>query len=547
MKWLNAYRMKLVLVGFIATFVLSAGSAYADFTFSAPVRLGPPIWPAQGDPQSCCFSKDGLELYFSQNRSGGYGQNDIWVARRETVDAPWGEPVNLGPNVNGPQSEVDPAISPDGLELYFNWMTDERLRVCSRASKDAPWSKLVFMGAPFAGYDCIMTEFSADGLSLYSVSNRPGRYGHADIWVSARATSSAPWSNPVNLGPNINDPMWEFYPSLSSDGRVLFFSSNQQTDGTTLELFFSTRATAADAWGPAINCDVINQLGGEVYDPELSPDGSVLYFTRGSSAYQSSLVPIVDFNSDGIVDAADVCIMVHHWGENYSLCDIGLMPWGDGIVNVEDMKVIAKHLDDRLIAHWKLDETEDDIAYDSARTNDATLSGQPLWQPDVGMVGGALQLDGIDDYVRTNHVLNPADGAFSVLAWVKGGAPGQVILSQANGMNWLCLDSVEGYLMMELKATGRSAGPLMSQSVITDGNWHRIGLVRDGSYRHLYVDGMEVAKDVTPLSDLASAEGGLYFGVGSTLAPGTFFSGLIDDVRIYDVALSAEEIAALAQ
>jgi hypothetical protein len=75
---------------------------------------------------------------------------------------------------------------------------------------------------------------------------------------------------------------------------------------------------------------------------------------------------------------------------------------------------------------------------------------------------------------------------------------------------------------------------MLSQANITDGNWHRIGFVWDGSYRYLYVDGAEVAKDAEPLSDLESAEGGLYFGVGSTLAPNTFFSGLIDDVRIYN-------------
>jgi hypothetical protein len=46
---------------------------------------------------------------------------------------------------------------------------------------------------------------------------------------------------------------------------------------------------------------------------------------------------IVDFNGDGIVDAADMCIMVDHWGTDNFLCDIGPMPSGDGVVNVEDL------------------------------------------------------------------------------------------------------------------------------------------------------------------------------------------------------------------
>jgi hypothetical protein len=54
--------------------------------------------------------------------------------------------------------------------------------------------------------------------------------------------------------------------------------------------------------------------------------------------------PPPDFNSDGIVDAADMCIMVEHWLTDYPLCDIGPMPWGDGIVDVQDLIVLAEHL-----------------------------------------------------------------------------------------------------------------------------------------------------------------------------------------------------------
>jgi hypothetical protein len=77
-----------------------------------------------------------------------------------------------------------------------------------------------------------------------------------------------------------------------------------------------------------------------------------------------------------------------------------------------------------------------------------------------------------------------------------------------------------------------------SESVVTDGQWHRVGFVWDGSYRHLYVDGVEVAKDGAPLSSLESSSNGLFFGVGSAMAPGTYFSGLIDDIRIYNRAVS---------
>ena len=54
--------------------------------------------------------------------------------------------------------------------------------------------------------------------------------------------------------------------------------------------------------------------------------------------------PVVDLNADGIVDSADMVIMVDNWGTDSSLCDIGPTPFGDGIVDVQDLIVLAEHL-----------------------------------------------------------------------------------------------------------------------------------------------------------------------------------------------------------
>jgi hypothetical protein len=207
--------------------------------------------------------------------------------------------------------------------------------------------------------------------------------------------------------------------------------------------------------------------------------------------------------------------------------------------------------DPNLMATWRLDQADGDIAYDSVGECDGILHGEPVWQPQGGMRAGALQFDGIDDYISTPFALNPGEGSFSVFAWAKGGAPGQAIMSQAEGTvrpnsTWLCTDPIDGRLITRLM---HPPFPLLeSQSVITDGQWHHMGLVydRDNMNRCLYVDGAEVARDVGPVAALR-CDGGLYIGVGESLEAGSFFSGLIDDVRIYDVALSAEEIAALGR
>jgi hypothetical protein len=95
-------------------------------------------------------------------------------------------------------------------------------------------------------------------------------------------------------------------------------------------------------------------------------------------------------------------------------------------------------------------------------------------------------------------------------------------------------DTERGVLKTELTNIQRGkAGPsLISLAMITDDNWHRIGFVRDGEDRILYVDDVEVARDT--LAGLEGSDGGLYIGAGSALEPGTFWSGMIDNVRIYN-------------
>jgi hypothetical protein len=147
-------------------------------------------------------------------------------------------------------------------------------------------------------------------------------------------------------------------------------------------------------------------------------------------------------------------------------------------------------------------------------------------------MGGALLLDGVDDYITTAFVLDPAARPFSVFAWVKGGAPGQVIVSQDSGANWLMAGASDGGLSSELKSSGRAGKALKSAVSITDGAWHRVGFVWDGSNRILYVDDIEVVRDAQPA--LAGTYAGLHIGAGSALAPSSRWKGLIDDVRIYD-------------
>jgi L-ascorbate metabolism protein UlaG (beta-lactamase superfamily) len=231
----------------------------------------------------------------------------------------------------------------------------------------------------------------------------------------------------------------------------------------------------------------------------------------------------------------------YHWGEivgtladaqrfaKLAACNVKVMANGETLSSDDWQK------DFSLAAWWRLDETQGTVADDGAGSFDGTLAGGPLWLPIGGRVGGALQLDGVDDCIKVPFVLNPAEGTFSAFAWIKGGAPGQAIVSQAGGANWLMADSATGALSTQLRASGRSSKDLLAGKVVTDGQWHRVGLTWDGANRVLYVDDVEVARDSqgTPVF----SAGGLYLGAGSTLSSGSFWSGLIDDVRLYGRAV----------
>jgi N-acetylneuraminic acid mutarotase len=239
---------------------------------------------------------------------------------------------------------------------------------------------------------------------------------------------------------------------------------------------------------------------------------------------------VVDFNGDFKVDFEDFSILAQCWHHDQS-------PFVNHTVDCEDLAGLAEYwlVEFGLVAYWKLDEAEGFVAHDSTGDNDGVLiTENPLWHPLAGQVDGALEFDGINDFVFTDFVLDPDDGPLSVFAWVRGGATGQVILSQAAGANWLSANATTGALMTELKA-GLFGKLLSSQAVITDGDWHRVGLTWNKPDRILYVDDIEVAKDTQ--SGVRPSDRGLNIGAGKNLTTASFFFGLIDDVRIYNRAI----------
>ena len=551
MKWPGGSNIAAALTGSCVLSLVSGGSAEADFVFGTPINPGPPINSSASD-QPGGMTADGLEFYIGSQRSGGYsGWIDIWVATRPTKDDPWGEPVNLGPAINTERSEFESDITPDGLILVFTRAgtdpPDWDIWMATRPTRDDPWGQRQNLGptinSPVEDMDACL---SADGLTLYFNSRRVGGHGDMDIYVSTRPTRSDPWGQPVNLGPPVNGPFSDACPEVSADGRIMFFNSRRPGGLGDSDLWMTRRPTTDDPWGEPVHLGpTVNTPGLEQY-PDISPDGRWLMFqtgnlpggTGGMDIWQVPIIPVVDFNGDEVVDIKDLLILIESWGQNDPAVDIGPTPLGDGVVDAADLEALMAYWgqeppDPWLIAHWKLDESQGMTAHDSAGVNDGTVMGAALWQPGGGYVDGALEFDGTT-FVVADSAVGPAS-PFSVFAWVKGGGSDQVILSQQTGANWLMTDVATGALMTELQGVGRLARPLYSATLIRDGDWHRVGLTWDGSKRRLYVDDILASEDIQ--SALEDCSGGITIGCGNAMAAGTFFTGLIDDVRIYKRAV----------
>jgi Tol biopolymer transport system component len=288
---------------------------HVGLIFGTPTNLGPTVnTPAHESVPS--ISADGLSLYFQSNRHGGHGPWDIYVTKRATTEDEWGPAVNLGPPVNSSTIEYTPCISADGLELHFgSYRSGGRpgdIWVARREAQADPWSEPVILGSIVnSRYGDGASSISADGLTLFLLSNRLGGFGGVnawgepgyDIWVTTRETTKDPWSEPVILGPPVNSASAEEYPHISADGLTLFFSSGVYSSPRPggyggSDIWVAMRKTTDADWSEPVNLGP--PVNGPFMDraPRISADGSTLYFCSDRPGgigtfdlWQASIIP----------------------------------------------------------------------------------------------------------------------------------------------------------------------------------------------------------------------------------------------------------------
>ncbi|MDJ0910100.1 MAG: hypothetical protein QNI99_12965 [Woeseiaceae bacterium] len=147
------------------------------------------------------------------------------------------------------------------------------------------WSSPESIGAPVNSVYLDIAPFvSRDERSMYFFSDRPGGFGGNDIWVSERKKRSDPWGEPVNLGPTINTEFNENAPTLSPDGRRLYFGSDRPGGFGGLDLYVSERRKRRQnlSWQAPENLgSPVNTFANEAAAAFFEDDGdgqSMMYF-----------------------------------------------------------------------------------------------------------------------------------------------------------------------------------------------------------------------------------------------------------------------------
>jgi outer membrane protein OmpA-like peptidoglycan-associated protein len=198
-------------------------------------------------------------------------QNGIWQPRTLL-----GKPINTGYN------EGAPSISPDGKYLFFTICNAEfGLGSCDiywskRVGEE--WSKPQNCGAPMnTRYFESQPSISTDGRTIFFVSNRPGGFGGMDIWKTVMISEGV-FSEPVNLGDVINTPLDEISPFIHFDQKTLYFSSNGHLGMGGRDLFYSK--LQPDGWATPVN------LGYPINS--FQDDSGIFINAQGNAAYFAS-------------------------------------------------------------------------------------------------------------------------------------------------------------------------------------------------------------------------------------------------------------------
>jgi outer membrane protein OmpA-like peptidoglycan-associated protein len=250
----------------------------------SPVNIGDGVNTADNEYWPS-ITVDGQTLMLTrQSRSGergSIGQEDFYISHLSGNN--WQKAVNAGSPLNTPQNEGAQTLSSDGHYMYFTACERQGgLGSCDiyfSAFNGKGWSLPVNLGPPVnSAYWETQPSVTSDGKTLYFSSNRPGGFGGKDLWKTVQ-TNDGKWSVPVNLGSVINTPGDEMSPFIHFDGKTLYFASDGRPGMGGFDLYIS-RLQNDSVWSEPRNLGYpINTFNDEM---------GLIIESNGQKAYFSS-------------------------------------------------------------------------------------------------------------------------------------------------------------------------------------------------------------------------------------------------------------------
>ncbi len=258
-----------------------AGDAAVLGPFSQAAAIPGLADPAADDDPS--LTGDLLELYFKSDR-GGMSDFDIWLARRDSVDEPWGDPVQVN-ELSTKSFEATPEVSLDGLTITF--ASDRAgggggavdLWTSTRLTRDDPWDP----PAPLAALNTADDEFAAvtDQGGQHLVFNRMVAGHSYDLFESVGSGDS--WSAPLPLA-NLSTAVYEADSHLDPVGVELYFAG-ELADAEGRDIYRAARGDPASDFAAPERIAELATAGADE-DPWVSPDRRLIVFSSDRSGDQ---------------------------------------------------------------------------------------------------------------------------------------------------------------------------------------------------------------------------------------------------------------------
>jgi hypothetical protein len=372
----------------------------------------------------------------------------------------------------------------------------------------------------------VISEFLASNLS--GLQDEDGDYSD---WIEIHNRSTAA----INLSgwyltDDAGDPVLWAFPSrtLDANASLLVYASGKDRRDPATNLHTNFQISANGGYLALVGPGPVVLHEFNPY-PRQSPDMSYGLYSLSVTMVKSGAEAAYK-----VPTAADASLNWTATGFDHTAWDKSPTALGFGSSVVTGM-----------VSHWLLDENSGTTAIDFVGGNNASLNGTAAWAPTEGQVDGAVRLDGPGSYLSIGNESNfDFTNAMTVACWIKPDtfdATWQAFVCK--GDNSWRLHRAGDTNFINFAGTGLSQLDVTGTIDVNDGQWHHIAGIYDGANLYVYVDG-NLDASVASTGQIANTGDPVFIGSNASMS-NREFKGLIDDVCIFNRALTADEIASL--